>query len=73
MVAKTAVIAWSLPATSAKVNPLCPIGLFTWHRPTALASASALRALEPARLAPGHGQVVENPLDAMDRAIARGA
>jgi glyoxylase-like metal-dependent hydrolase (beta-lactamase superfamily II) len=58
-------------ATSAKVNPLCPIALFTWHRPTELASARALRALDPARLAPGHGGVVESPADAMDRAIAR--
>jgi glyoxylase-like metal-dependent hydrolase (beta-lactamase superfamily II) len=47
--------------------------LFTWHRPTELASARALRALEPARLAPGHGKVVESALEAMDRAIARGS
>lgn len=45
-------------------------GLATWHRPTALESARALRALEPARLAPGHGPVVENPGAAMERAIA---
>ena len=60
-------------ATSAKLNPRCPIALFTWHRPTELESARALRALEPARLAPGHGKVVEAPLEAMDRAIARAA
>jgi glyoxylase-like metal-dependent hydrolase (beta-lactamase superfamily II) len=59
-------------ATSAKLNPLFPLALFTWHRPTELESARALRALEPARLAPGHGKVIERPLDAMDRAIARG-
>jgi glyoxylase-like metal-dependent hydrolase (beta-lactamase superfamily II) len=59
-------------ATSAKLYPRCPLALFTWHRPTELESARALRALEPARLAPGHGKVVENPLAAMDRAIARG-
>lgn len=58
-------------ATSAKLNPLCPIALFTWHRPTELASARALRALDPGRLAPGHGGVVEGPAEAMDRAIAR--
>ena len=58
-------------ATSAKLNPLCPIALFTWHRPTELDSARELRALDPARLAPGHGKVVENPVAAMDRAIAR--
>jgi glyoxylase-like metal-dependent hydrolase (beta-lactamase superfamily II) len=59
-------------ATSAKLYPRCPLALFTWHHPTVLESARALRALEPARLAPGHGKVVENPLAAMDRAIARG-
>jgi glyoxylase-like metal-dependent hydrolase (beta-lactamase superfamily II) len=58
-------------ATSAKLNPLFPLALFIWHRPTELESARALRDLEPARLAPGHGKVVENPLEAMDRAIAR--
>jgi glyoxylase-like metal-dependent hydrolase (beta-lactamase superfamily II) len=34
------------------------------------ASARALRALDPSRLAPGHGKVVEAPAAAMDRAIA---
>jgi glyoxylase-like metal-dependent hydrolase (beta-lactamase superfamily II) len=58
-------------ATSAKVNPRFPLTLFTWHRPTELESARKLRALEPARLAPGHGKVVESPVGAMDRAIAR--
>ena len=43
----------------------------TWHGPTELESARALRALEPARLAPGHGKLVESPLAAMDAAIAR--
>lgn len=41
----------------------------TWHLPTALESARALRALEPRRLAVGHGKVLENPLPAMDEAI----
>ena len=59
-------------ATSAKLNPRFPLALFTWPRPTELESARALRALEPARLAPGHGKAVERPLEAMDRAIARG-
>jgi glyoxylase-like metal-dependent hydrolase (beta-lactamase superfamily II) len=45
----------------------------TWHRPTALETARALRALDPARLAPGHGRVVEAPAAAMDAAIARGS
>jgi glyoxylase-like metal-dependent hydrolase (beta-lactamase superfamily II) len=58
-------------ATSAKPNPRFPLpGLATWHRPTALESARVLRALDPARLAPGPGQVVEQPGAAMDAAIA---
>ena len=60
-------------ATTAKPNPRFPLpGLATWHRPTTLESAKALRALAPARLAPGHGNVVESPGAAMDAAIARG-
>ena len=43
----------------------------TWHGPTAVASAKALRALEPSRLASGHGRIVERPTTAMDEAIAR--
>jgi glyoxylase-like metal-dependent hydrolase (beta-lactamase superfamily II) len=58
--------------TAAKMNPRFPLVAFaTWDKPTALASAKALRALEPARLAPGHGKVVESPLEAMDAAIKR--
>jgi glyoxylase-like metal-dependent hydrolase (beta-lactamase superfamily II) len=44
--------------------------LSTWHKPTCLQSARKLRALAPARLAVGHGRVLEEPLAAMDRAIA---
>jgi glyoxylase-like metal-dependent hydrolase (beta-lactamase superfamily II) len=47
--------------------------LATWDRPMALASARALRALEPSRLAPGHGRVVHEPAATMDAAIARAA
>jgi glyoxylase-like metal-dependent hydrolase (beta-lactamase superfamily II) len=43
----------------------------TWHAPTAVATARSLRALEPARLATGHGPVVEQPVAAMDAAVAR--
>ncbi len=61
-------------ATTAKPNPKFPLpALSTWHKPTALESARALRALDPARLAPGHGKVVEAPGPAMDAAIAKGA
>ena len=43
----------------------------TWHKPTALNSARKMRALNPARLAVGHGSMLENPLEEMDRAIER--
>jgi glyoxylase-like metal-dependent hydrolase (beta-lactamase superfamily II) len=43
----------------------------TWDADVDRASARALRALDPARLAPGHGPVVEAPAAAMDRAIAK--
>jgi glyoxylase-like metal-dependent hydrolase (beta-lactamase superfamily II) len=60
-------------ATSAKPDWRFPLtGFATWHKPTALATARALRALDPARLAPGHGKVVEAPGPAMDAAIAKG-
>jgi glyoxylase-like metal-dependent hydrolase (beta-lactamase superfamily II) len=61
-------------ATSAKVNWRFPLpAMATWDYDTALESARALRALDPSRLAPGHGKVVESPAVAMDAAIARGA
>ena len=61
-------------ATTAKPYARFPLpGFATWHGPTALESARALRALDPQRLAPGHGKVVEAPGAEMDRAIARGA
>jgi glyoxylase-like metal-dependent hydrolase (beta-lactamase superfamily II) len=60
-------------ATTAKTNWRFPLpALATWHRPTALETAKRLRELDPARLAPGHGKVVEAPGTAMDRAIAAG-
>jgi glyoxylase-like metal-dependent hydrolase (beta-lactamase superfamily II) len=59
-------------ATTAKPNPRFPLpALSSWHRPTALQTARELRALDPARLAAGHGKIVENPGAAMDAAIAK--
>jgi glyoxylase-like metal-dependent hydrolase (beta-lactamase superfamily II) len=59
-------------ATTNKVRLPFPLAsMATWHGPTELESARALRALEPARLAPGHGRIVESPLGAMDAAIAK--
>jgi glyoxylase-like metal-dependent hydrolase (beta-lactamase superfamily II) len=42
----------------------------TWNKPTALHSAEALCQLQPARLAVGHGAVLENPVPVMEQAIA---
>lgn len=61
-------------AVSGVIQPLFPFpAMATWHKPTALASARALRALEPRLLAVGHGVLLPDPLLAMDRAIARAA
>ncbi len=61
-------------ATTAKGRWRFPLPAYAaWHKPTALESARKLRALDPARLAPGHGKIVEAPGAAMDGAIARGA
>jgi glyoxylase-like metal-dependent hydrolase (beta-lactamase superfamily II) len=61
-------------ATTAVLNPRFPLASpATWDRPTEVATARALRALDPARLAPGHGKIVENPGAQMDAAIAKGA
>jgi len=57
-------------AVSGVIRPLFPFpALATWSLPTALESARRLRALSPSRLAVGHGPVIEDPLQAMDRAI----
>ena len=46
-------------------------GFATWHKPTAAQSAEKLLALNPKRLAVGHGKVLENPRAAMQQAIAK--
>ena len=46
-------------------------GFATWHKPTAAQSAEKLMALNPKRLATGHGKVLENPVSAMQKAIAQ--
>ncbi len=61
-------------ATSGRPNPRFPLpALASWHRPTAVESARSLLALQPQRLAPGHGRVVHAPGEAMAAAVARGA
>jgi len=58
-------------AVSGTVRPLFPFpAMATWNRPLALASARRLRDLSPSRLAIGHGEVLEQPLPAIDQAIA---
>jgi glyoxylase-like metal-dependent hydrolase (beta-lactamase superfamily II) len=58
-------------AVAGTLKPKFPLpALATWHKPTAVESARTLRGLEPARLAVGHGRVLESPVGAMDRAIA---
>jgi len=60
-------------ATTAKFTMPFPLAyMSTWDRPMELETARALRALDPSRLAPGHGKVVDAPAEAMDAAIARG-
>jgi glyoxylase-like metal-dependent hydrolase (beta-lactamase superfamily II) len=61
-------------ATSAKGSFWFPLpALATWSKQTEFESARKLAARQPARLAPGHGKIVESPAEAMSRAIARGA
>jgi hypothetical protein len=58
--------------TTARTSLRFPLAsMVTWHKPTELETAKALRALDPAALAPGHGRIVENPGPAMDAAIRR--
>ena len=61
-------------AIAGKVRPLFPFpGMAAWDKPTSLASARQLRALNPSRLAVGHGRVIESPAAEMDKAIAEAA
>ncbi|MER3462111.1 MAG: hypothetical protein C4342_03645, partial [Armatimonadota bacterium] len=58
-------------AVAGVVRPLFPLpAWFTWDAELALQTARSLRALDPSRLAVGHGNTLENPLAAMDAAIA---
>ena len=57
-------------AVSGDLRLLFPfVAMATWNKPTALASAVALRALNPSLLAVGHGEALTNPGTAIDRAI----
>jgi glyoxylase-like metal-dependent hydrolase (beta-lactamase superfamily II) len=51
-------------------KPLFPfLSWATWDAPTALESARRLLAVEPEYLAPGHGPIVVQPVEAMRQAI----
>lgn len=53
-----------------KMNLLFPFpAMATWHKPTALESARKLLALQPSRLATGHGPVLDNPIAKMQAAV----
>ncbi len=58
-------------AVAGVLRPLFPLpALATWDKPTARRSGAALLALTPARLAVGHGRVLEDPVPAMESALA---
>jgi glyoxylase-like metal-dependent hydrolase (beta-lactamase superfamily II) len=59
-------------ATTDRIRLPFPLAsMATWDPATELASARALRALDPAALAPGHGKIVDAPAAAMDAALAK--
>ncbi len=58
-------------AVAGTVRPGFPFPAWaTWHKPTALQTARELHRLRPSWLAVGHGDVLLDPLYAMERAIA---
>lgn len=58
-------------AVAGIARPIFPfLKMGTWHLPTAIQTARALRDLHPARLAIGHGKVIEQPDQELARAIA---
>lgn len=58
-------------AVAGIAKPIFPfLKMGTWHLPTAITTAQALRDLHPARLAIGHGKVIEQPDQELARALA---
>jgi glyoxylase-like metal-dependent hydrolase (beta-lactamase superfamily II) len=58
--------------TTAKTTLRFPLAsMATWNPEIEIATAKALRGLDPSRLAPGHGKIVDAPGAAMDAAIAK--
>jgi len=62
-----------LETTSVRNWRFPPATIATFDRTQNLASARALRALEPPLLVVGHGPAVHGPVSGMDRAITRAA
>lgn len=57
-------------AVAGDLKPLFPFPSFgTWSKKTALGSAKKLESYEPMLLAVGHGEMIENPVSMMARAI----
>jgi glyoxylase-like metal-dependent hydrolase (beta-lactamase superfamily II) len=58
-------------AVAGVVRPLFPFpAMGTWHKPTAAETGARLAALQPSRLATGHGKVLDQPGRAMADAVA---
>lgn len=61
-------------AVSGIINPWFPFpALATWCKQEALDTARKLAGFQPALLAVGHGEMLSNPVAAMNKAIARAA
>ncbi|GAB4512170.1 MAG: MBL fold metallo-hydrolase [Anaerolineae bacterium] len=57
--------------TGGTLRPFFPFhSLATWNKPLSLRTGETLCALQPSRLAVGHGNTLENPVPAMEKAIA---
>jgi len=57
-------------SSGGRTNPRFPlVGMATWDRPTANATAARLAGLAPSALAAGHGPVVADPAAAIERAL----
>jgi glyoxylase-like metal-dependent hydrolase (beta-lactamase superfamily II) len=59
-------------AVAGEIKPWFPFPAFgTWSKETALESAKKLKGYGPELLAVGHGEMLENPIGEMERAIKR--